>query len=303
MLLSGGVGGARLARGLAAVLTAADLTVVVNVGDDAEFYGLPVCPDLDTVAYTLIGAEGPQGWGRAGDTFTVMGHLERLGVDTRFRVGDADLATSLLRGAALRSGEALSRATARLVSALGVPARLLPATDDPLHTRLRLASGEWAAFQDYFVLRGHRDEVVEVDYAGAAAARPAPGVLEALAGAAAVVIAPSNPPLSIWPILAVPGIREAVAAAPRVVAVSPLFGGKALKGPADRVMSTLGLPPGNAGVLAAYRGLLTDLIVDVGDRRDLAALDDGQVRLHAADTRLAEAPAAARFARWLLELP
>jgi len=302
VLLSGGVGGARLARGLAAVLDPADLTVVVNVGDDAEFYGLHVSPDLDTVVYTLAGREGPQGWGCAGDTFTVMGHLEGLGVDARFRVGDADLAVNLLRTAALGSGEPLSTATARLATALGVACRLLPATDDLLRTRLRLASGEWLAFQDYFVLRGHRDEVAEVDFQGAAAARPGPGVVEALAAARLVVIAPSNPPLSIWPILAVPGIREAVGRAPRVVAVSPLFGGKALKGPADRVMAALGLPPGNAGVLAAYEGLLTDLVVDAGDRQDLAALGRGPVRLHAADTRLTEAAAAARFARWLLEL-
>jgi len=303
VLLSGGVGGARLARGLAAVLDPADLTVVVNVGDDAEFYGLHVSPDLDTVAYTLAGREGSQGWGRAGDTFTVMGHLETLGMDTRFRVGDTDLAANLARTAALHNGEALSAATARLAAALGVACRLLPATDDPLRTRLRLASGEWLPFQDYFVLRGHRDEVVEVDFQGAGAARPGPGVVESLGGAGTVVIAPSNPPLSIWPILAVPGIREAVGAAPRVVAVSPLFGGKALKGPADRVMAALGLPPGNAGVLAAYEGLITDLVVDAGDRQDLAALGGGRVRLHAADTRIAEASAAARFARRLLELP
>lgn len=302
-LLSGGVGGARLARGLAAVLDPADLTVVVNIGDDAEFYGLHVSPDLDTVAYTLVGREGPRGWGRADDSFAVMDHLESLGVDTRFRVGDADLAANLLRTSALRSGEPLSAVTARLAAALGVPCRLLPATDDPLRTRLRLPSGEWLPFQEYFVLRGHRDEVAEVDYQGAADARPAPGVLAALGEAATVVIAPSNPPLSIWPILAIPGIREALATTPRVVAVSPLFGGKALKGPADRVMAALGLPAGNAGVLAAYEGLLTDLVVDAGDRKDLDALGGGPVRLHAADTLIAEAPAATRFARELLELP
>lgn len=301
-LLSGGVGGARLARGLAAVLAPGDLTVVVNVGDDAEFYGLHVSPDLDTVAYTLAGREGPQGWGRADDSFTVMGYLESLGVDARFRVGDADLAANLLRTSALRSGEPLSAATAHLAAALGVACRLLPATDDPLRTRLRLASGEWVAFQEYFVLRAHRDEVAGVKYEGAASARPAPGVLAALADAAVVVVGPSNPPLSIWPILAVPGIREAVAAAPRVVGVSPLFGGKALKGPADRVMASLGLPAGNAGVLAAYEGLLTDLVVDAGDRADLAALGGGPVRLHAAETRITEPAAAARFARRLLEL-
>ena len=302
-LLSGGVGGARLGRGLAGVAHPGTLTVVVNVGDDEEIYGLRVSPDLDTVAYTVAGREGPQGWGVAGDTFGVMGHLAALGVDTRFRVGDADLALNLARTAALRSGETLSAVTSRLAAALGLTCRLLPATDDPLRTRLCTAAGEWLSFQDYFVLRGHRDQVAEVHYEGAAAAGPAPGVLEAIAGAALVVIAPSNPPLSVWPILAVPGIREAVAAARRVVAVSPLFGGMALKGPADKVMAALGLPPGNAGVLAAYEGLLTDLVVDQGDAADLAALGAGPVRLHATDTRIAEPAAAARFARWLLELP
>jgi LPPG:FO 2-phospho-L-lactate transferase len=302
VLLSGGVGGARLARGLAAVLAPADLTVVVNVGDDEDFYGLHISPDLDTVAYTLAGKEGPQGWGRAGDTFAVMGHLESLGLDARFRVG-ADLAANLLRTAVLRSGEPLSAATTRLAAGLEVRCRLLPATDDPLRTRLRLASGEWLAFQDYFVLRGHRDETTQVSYEGAASARPAPGVLEALAAAALVVIAPSNPPLSIWPILAIADIRGAVAAAGRVIAVSPLFGGRPLKGPADRVMASLGLPPGNAGVLAAYEGLLTDLVIDIGDRADAMALGGGRVRLHVADTRIADPTAAAGFARWLLELP
>ncbi|MBN2114618.1 MAG: YvcK family protein [Acidimicrobiia bacterium] len=292
-----------MGRGLAAVVPPAALTVVVNVGDDEEIYGLHVAPDLDTVAYTLAGREGLQGWGVAGDTFAVMGHLDALGVDTRFRLGDTDLAVNLLRTAALRSGEPLSATSNRIAAALGVPCRLLPATDDWVRTRVRTQGGEWLSFQDYFVLRGHRDEVAEVRYDGAAGARPAPGVLEALAGAALVVIAPSNPPLSIWPILAVPGIREAVAAVPRVIAVSPLFGGKALKGPADRVMAALGLPPGNAGVLAAYEGLLTDLMIDRGDAADLAALSGGAVRLHAADTRIADPTAAARFARRLLELP
>lgn len=303
VLLSGGVGGARLARGLAAALPSAALTVVVNVGDDEEIYGLHVSPDLDTVAYTLAEREGPQGWGLAGDTFAVMGHLAALGIDTRFRIGDADLAANLARTAALRAGEALSAVTAPLAAALGIACRLLPATDDTLRTRVRTTAGEWLRFQEYFVLRGHRDPVAEVRYEGADAARPAPGVLEAIAAAAAVVIAPSNPPLSIWPILAVPAIRRAAAAAPRVIAVSPLFGGRALKGPADRVMATLGLPPGNAGVLAAYQGLLTDLVVDAGDAADATALGGGTVRIHAADTRIAHPADAARFARWLLDLP
>jgi LPPG:FO 2-phospho-L-lactate transferase len=296
-LLSGGVGGARLARGMAAV-AGADLTVVVNVGDDEEVYGLHVSPDLDTVSYTLAGRQGPQGWGVADDTFVVMGHMAALGIDTTFRLGDSDLALNLLRTEALRRGAPLSRVTAAVSARLGLAARILPATDDPLRTEVRIASGEWLRFQEYFVLRAHRDEVTEVRFAGAPDAVAGPGVVDAITGAGVVVVAPSNPPLSVWPILAVPGITEAVASANRVIAVSPLFGGKALKGPADRVMAGLGLPPGNAGVLAAYRGLLTDLVVDEGDRND-ATLPG--VRVHVADTLITDPERATSFARWLLE--
>ncbi len=298
-LLSGGVGGARLARGLAAALPERRLSIVVNVGDDDEIYGVHVSADLDTVLYTLAGLEGPQGWGRAGDTFTVMAALEDLGVDARFRIGDRDLATNLARTAALRRGDSLTDVTGRLADAFGLTARLLPASNDKLRTTVRTAAGDWLSFQEYFVMRGHADEVVEVRFEGAEAARPAPGVIEALAGADLVVVAPSNPPLSIWPILAVPGIREAVAAAARVVAVSPLFGGKPLKGPADRVMASLRLPEGNSGVAAAYEGLLDVLVVDLGDAMDADL--PGDVEVIAADTRIADPDAARRFAAWLLE--
>jgi LPPG:FO 2-phospho-L-lactate transferase len=287
-----------MARGLAAC--GEPLTVVVNVGDDEEVYGVHVSPDLDTVASTLAGREGPEGWGVAGDTFTVLGHLERLGADTSFRLGDADLALNLLRTEALRRGERLSAVTARLAAALGVGPAILPATDDRLRTRVRVADGTWLPFQEYFVLRRHRDPVAEVRYDGAAEAGPAPGVVEAIDAADVVVVAPSNPPLSIWPILAVPGVREAVARRP-TVAVSPLFGGRALKGPADRVMTGIGLPPGNAGVVAAYPGLIDVLVIDRGDAADAEALASPRLRVLAADTRIAEPTAAAGFAAWLLD--
>ncbi|MEE9298077.1 MAG: 2-phospho-L-lactate transferase [Acidimicrobiia bacterium] len=301
-LLAGGVGGARLARGLAAVLEPAELTVIVNVGDDDMIYGTYVATDLDTVTYTLAGRQGPHGWGLTDDTFTVMAALEALGLDTRFRLGDNDLATCLLRTAALDGGEPLSRVTATICDALGVRSQVLPASDDPIRTKLLSASGEWLDFQEYFVRRGHQDEITSIRYEGAATATPAPGVLEATTDADLVIIAPSNPPLSIHPILAVDAISAAVRAAERVIAVSPLFGGKALKGPADRVMASLGLPAGNAGVLAAYEGLLSDLVVDIGDSDDVDELG-GMVAVHATDTRFAEAGAAARFATWLLGLP
>jgi len=298
-LLSGGVGGARMARGLAAVVGVHDLTILVNVGDDEEIYGLHVSPDLDTVMYTLAGIEGPYGWGIGGDQFTVMDQMAILGTDTTFRIGDDDLATNMVRTAALLSGETLSAVTARIAAERGAGCTLLPVTDDRLRTTIDTAGGERLSFQDYFVLRGHRDTVAAVHYDDAADARPAPGVIEAIESADLVVIAPSNPPLSIWPILAVPGIREAVAGA-RVAAVSPLFGGKALKGPADRVMATLGLPAGNAGVLAAYEGLLDLLVVDTGDADD-EALSTAGTRIVAADTRITDPDAAARFAAWMLE--
>jgi LPPG:FO 2-phospho-L-lactate transferase len=287
-----------MARGLAAVLPPDELAVVVNVGDDDVVYGAHVSADVDTVVYTLAGIEGPEGWGIAGDSFTVMEAMEDIGVDTTFRLGDRDLAVCLSRTAALDEGEPLSEITGRIARTLGVETRVLPVSDDAVRTRLETTDGAWLDFQEYFVIRGHRDEVASIRYDGADDASPAPGVIEAIGGADLLVIAPSNPPLSVWPILAVPGVREAVEAADRVVAVSPLFGGKALKGPADRVMASLGLPPGNQGVAAAYQGLLTDLVIDQADAGDEI---DG-VKVHAMDTRIADPAAAASFAARVLEL-
>lgn len=297
-ILSGGVGGARLARGIQAITEA--LTVIVNVGDDERIYGLDVSPDLDTVLYTMAGLEGPQGWGVAGDSHVVMGHLEPLGVDTTFRVGDRDLATHLYRTDLLRRGTPLSTVTARLAELLGVEATVLPATDDPLRTRVRVSEGGWLSFQDYFVHRGHRDEVLDIHFEGADAAKPARGVTDAITHADLVVIGPSNPPLSIWPILAVPGIADALESADRVVGVSPLFGGRALKGPADRVMRSLGLPESNAGVVAAYQGLLDELIIDIGDAAEAAELARMGMEVRVTDTRIREPDQAGRFAAWLL---
>ena len=300
-MLSGGVGGARLARGLAAVVPAAQTSVIVNVGDDENLYGVRVSADLDTVLYTLAGIEGPHGWGISGDTFTVMGHLAARGVDTTFRLGDRDLATCLIRTAALASGEALSAVTATLAASFGIGLTLLPATDDPVATRVGTDDG-WLSFQEYFVRRSHQDDVRSLDF-GADASTPGPGVIDAIEAADLVIIAPSNPPLSIWPILAVPGIGPAMAAARTrvpVVAVSPLFGGRALKGPADRVMRSLGLPDGNAGVAAAYAGLVSHLVVDEGDAADATALGRNGLTVLAMDTHVGDADAAARFARRLI---
>jgi LPPG:FO 2-phospho-L-lactate transferase len=283
-----------MARALAGVLSPANLEVIVNVGDDAFVHGAYVAADLDTVMYTLAEIEGEHGWGRAGDSWTVMDEMVRLGSDPAFRLGDLDLATCLRRTAQLAAGRPLSAITTELAAAHGVEPRLRPATDDRVRTRVQIGDGTWLDFQDYFVVRGHADTVIDIDYVGADAAAPGPGVLDAIAAADVVVIAPSNPPLSIWPILAIPGVREAVARA-TVVAVSPLFGGEALKGPAADVMRSLGLPPGNAGVLEAYRDLLDVLVVDAGDAADVTELANRGPQIVALDTRITEADAAARF--------
>ena len=298
-ILSGGVGGARTARALA--LAGFDLTVVVNVGDDQPTHGVCVSPDLDTVLYTLAEVEGPDGWGLADDTHRVMDTLAWLGADTTFRIGDRDLATNLYRTTALAAGRPLSAVTVDLVEAYDVSATILPATDDPVATVVLTDAGR-LSFQEYFVHRRHQDEVRDLVFEGSGDARPAPGVLEAVTDADLVVIGASNPPLSIWPILAVPGLTDAVANADIVLAVSPLIGGRAIKGPAHEVLAALGLPPGNAGIVAAYDGLLTDLVVDTEDGADRLAMSGPDLRVHVTETRIADPDRAARFGRWLWDL-
>lgn len=278
---------------------------MVNVGDDDEIYGAHISADLDTVVSTLAGIEGPEGWGRRDDTWQVVTALEGLGIDTTFRLGDTDLAWCLARTMALRAGRPLSEITVELTAAIGLDATVLPATDDRLRTRIRTDDGTWLSFQDYFVIRRHADRIAEIEFAGAADARAGEGVLEALSGADVVVIAPSNPVLSVWPILAIEDVRAAVAAAPRVVAISPLFGGKALKGPTTAVMADVGLPRGSLGIAKAYEGLLTGFVVDHADAADLPALRASSLRSVALDTRMTTAEEGARFAAeflgWLLE--
>ena len=294
--LSGGVGGARMARGLAA-LPEVELTVVVNVGDDAHNHGLRVSPDLDTVVYTLAGVEGPQGWGRAGDTFALNDELGRFDVDNTFQLGDRDLALKLFRTNEMSGGAALSEVTDRVARRFEIDARVVPATDDQLRTMVRLAAG-WVTFQEYFVDRHHRDDVLELRFEGAEAARPAPGVLSSIARADRVIIGPSNPPLSIWPIMAVEEIRLAITAHPSVMAVSPLIGGKTVKGPADRVLVSLGLAPGNRGVAAAYDGLIDRLVIDRADRDDAASIDG--IDVTATETLITDPAAGTRLAAELV---
>ena len=266
-LLAGGVGGAKLAQGLDRASD--DLTVVVNTGDDAVIYGLHVSPDLDTVMYTLAGIANPEtGWGVAGDTFATLEAMARLGEETWFRLGDRDLATLVLRTARLRAGVPLSTTTAELAAALGVRARLLPMTDDAVATLVDTPAGR-LEFQDYFVRRRHEDEVLGIVLDGIEEAAPAPGVLDAL-DADVVVIGPSNPFVSIGPVLAVPGVRERLAASrARRVAVSPIVGGRALKGPAAAMLGAMGHDVSALGVARLYAGLADVFVLDESDR-DLA---------------------------------
>jgi len=300
-VLCGGVGGARAARALASVVPDTHLTVIGNVGDDEVLYGVHVSADIDTIVYTLAGIQGPHGWGIAGDTFAVMDQLSMLGEDTTFRLGDRDLANCLRRTVRLAAGDPLSRTIAEGAAALGVMMSVLPASDDRLRTEIITTDKERLAFQDYFVIRGHRDEVAGLDFLGSEDATPAPGVVEAIEGADVIVVAPSNPPLSIWPILAVGDIGSAVARHDRVVAISPLFGGAPLKGPADRVLASLGFGRGNQGVAGAYAGLLSDFVIDVGDTADIELLAVPGLAVHALDTRMGEPDAGKRFAASLLE--
>jgi LPPG:FO 2-phospho-L-lactate transferase len=278
-VLAGGVGGARFVQALTEVVPPSDVTVIANVGDDLEVHGLHVSPDLDTLLYTLAGlGDEERGWGRAYETWNARETIERLGGETWFQLGDRDLGLHLVRTEALRRGEPLSGVTERIARAVRLELALLPATDDRLRTRIRTPSGEFE-FQEWFVARGHTDRVDEVVYDGAADASPAPGVLEALEGAELIAIAPSNPFVSIGPILAVDEIRALVERRrERVVAVSPLIGGRAVKGPAEAMFQSLAGGTGAAQVTDCYKGLIGALVIDEADADDAAAVAERGVR-------------------------
>ena len=269
LALAGGVGGAKLAAGLQAALdTPGDLLTVVNTGDDFEHLGLTICPDLDTVTYTLSGRANPEtGWGLAGETWNFLDALGALGGENWFRLGDRDLATHVERSRRLRAGETLSRITSELSRRLGVPSRIAPMSDDPVRTVVTTAGGD-LPFQEYFVRRGCEPVVRRLRFEGARSARMSPAFDSAIADPAleAVIVCPSNPYLSVDPILAVPGVRAALAgcAAP-VVAVSPIVGGRAIKGPAAKIMGELGIEVSAAAVAARYRDLLDGFVLDETD--------------------------------------
>ena len=284
--LAGGVGAARLLGGLVRIVAPGDVTVVVNTGDDTVLHGLHVSPDLDTVTYSLAGVVNPEmGWGLTGETWAAMDALERYGGETWFRLGDRDLATHLYRTQRLREGASLSTITSEVTASWDVAPRLLPMSDDAVRTRVILADGADVEFQDYFVRRRHEVEVQAVRFEGAEQARPAPGVLDAIETAATVIVCPSNPIVSIGPILAVPGVEETIARRRAdTVAVSPIVAGAALKGPADRLLRELGHEASVVGVARLYARLASALVVDEAD----AALAD---RVEAEGLRCVVAPA------------
>jgi len=295
--LAGGVGGAKLAAGLRDVLSPGDLSVVVNTADDFDLWGLHICPDLDTVMYTLAGISNPEtGWGIAGESFETLKMLERYGEDTWFKLGDRDLATHVLRTERLRSGETLTGVTAGLSRALGIRSFVLPMSDDPVSTVLETRERR-LEFQEYFVRRGQKDEVLGVGLHGIEDAVPTEAVLAAISSAEAIVFCPSNPVVSIGPVLAMSGVREALvrSSAPKV-AVSPIVGGRALKGPADRMMSSLGHEVSATGVARMYAGLVDGMVVDTIDEGEREGIEAIGMRVLATGSVMRDASDRARLA-------
>jgi len=290
-VLAGGVGAARFLRGLIDAVDQESITIIGNTGDDEEFLGLHVSPDLDTVVYTLADVVDPeQGWGIAGDTYTTLEQARRLGEEAWFLLGDRDMATHLLRTRLLREGRSLSEATAAVARAFGLRCRLLPMSDDRVRTVVTTDAGE-LSFQEYFVRRRWQDEVRALRFDGTETARPTARVIEAIAQADAVVVAPSNPLVSIGPVLAVPGIRDALReTTASVVAVSPIIGGRALKGPADRMLTNLGHEASATGVARLYADFLDVLVLDNEDASLAPAVESLGVRPVVTDTIMRDAP-------------
>jgi len=300
--LAGGVGAARFLRGLVEVVPPEQVTAVVNTGDDDVFHGLHVSPDLDSVTYTLADAHNAEtGWGLAGETFHAIDALDRYGSPTWFRLGDRDLATHLFRTERLRAGARLSAVTAEIAAAWGIRTRLLPMSDDRVATRItaEMATGtEELAMQDWFVRHRAEPPVVAVRFEGAEQAEPGPGVLHALESAETILVCPSNPVISIGPILAVPGVRDVlVARRDRVVGVSPIIGGRPVRGPADRLMGPLGIEVSCVGVARAYRDFCSALVIDVADAAHAPEVEALGVRAVVADTLMRDARVAAALAR------
>ncbi len=303
-VLAGGIGAARFLRGLVRAVPPEELTVIVNVGDDLDGYGLRVCPDLDTITYTLGGVIHPeQEWGRADEQFTVAGELERFGEPRWFTLGDRDLATHVYRTKRLREGAPLSQVTAEITAAFGLATRLVPATDDRVATHVHTTDGRDLTFQEYWVGERAAPAVDRVELVGAAEARPAPGVLEAIRDAEAVLVCPSNPVVSIGTILAVPGVREAVAdtSAP-VVGVSPIVGGGVVRGMADKLLPSVGADVSAVGVARHYRDWLDGWVIDQRDRDQADAVTECGLAVAVTDTMMDEVEVATVLARTVVAL-
>jgi LPPG:FO 2-phospho-L-lactate transferase len=298
--LSGGIGGAKLALGLYRILAPHSLTVIVNTGDDFEHLGLYICPDLDTTLYTLAGLANTElGWGRGDETWTFMRTLETLGGETWFRLGDADLALHVERTRRLKNGELLSEVTTQIARRLGIRAEIVPMSDEAVRTRVETSEGD-LSFQDYFVRRRSEPAVRSIRYAGAAGARVAPGALAALKAEAleAIIVCPSNPYLSLDPLLAVPAMRAAVrtTGAP-VIAVTPLVGGEAIKGPTAKIMDELGIERSPRAIARHYAGLIDALVID---RTDASLADSVGLPVHVTDTVMRTLEERERLAREVL---
>jgi len=306
-VIAGGVGAARFLSGLVQVRPPEEITAVVNVGDDVELHGLSISPDLDTITYTLAGAIDPvRGWGLAAESWQAMETLGRYGGTTWFNLGDRDLGTHMYRTERRMEGAPLSQITAEIAAGWGLELRLLPASDDPLRTKLTIDGADGRpieiGFQEYFVQRQHSVPVRAIRFEGAGEARPAPGVLEAIADAECVVIAPSNPLISIDPVLAVDGLRDAVTAArDRTVAVSPIVAGAALKGPADRLLAELGHSSTVVGVAELYAPLASTLVIDEADAALASAVEESGLRCVVAPTVMSTPAVAAALADTVLD--
>ena len=302
--LAGGVGAARFLRGLVRVVDPGDVTAIVNTGDDRDFYGVHVSPDLDIVTYTLAGCVDPErGFGIEGDTFHVIEALSRLGHETWFRLGDRDFATCQHRTLRLAAGAGLAQVTDEIRRALGVAARILPMSEDPCPTLVELGGGQRTHFEEYLVRDGAPNDVEGVDLSAARAATAGPDVIAAIRKASTLVFCPSNPVVSIGPILAVPGLREALqASSAPIVAISPIVGGAPVKGPADALLRGVGAEVSARGVARLYRDLVQGFVLDERDRAEAADVEALGLRPLVVDTIMRDVSASARLAEAALGL-
>ena len=303
VVFTGGTGGAKLVQGLQQVVAPEDLTVIVNTGDDLEWWGLHISPDIDSVLYALAGLlSKDRGWGIEGDSFRCLERMKQLDRPSWFNLGDLDLATHLTRTAMLRAGRSLGEATVTLAEKFGVHSRVLPMSDDRVSTMLETAKGT-LTFQEYFVRERHQVAVHAVRFDGAERAQPTPGVLESIKGAEAIIFAPSNPVTSIGPILGVPGIRDALGRSDApIVAVSPIVGGSAVSGPAGELMQMMGWPASIAGVANAYADFLDVLVVDNADEVEADRLRSANLRVHCTQTIMRSVEDRRALAQFVMEL-